>query len=171
MNIKYVYTPQESIYDVYNYQFNQACLKISHKLKMSETEEVTNDSYYDIGSLELDKQYETEHPLINIEAVDGEWIFNLLHALPTQEEYEAFEPETFDVQFEDFEVPKDAEIIQLEELIIPEEEPVVDQAVELLKANTKIDELKSYVNQAKEENETLVLSAIEMMMEMMQSST
>lgn len=168
--VKYIYTPQESIYDAYNYQFNEACLKVSHTLKISETEEVTNDSYYDISSLELDKKYDTKHPLINIESVDDELVFDLLHAVPTQEEYEAFEPEILDVEFEDFEVPEDVEIIQLKELINPESEPVVDQAAELLKANAKIDELESYVNQAKEENETLVLSAIEMMMEMMQSS-
>lgn len=165
--VKYIYTPQESIYDVYNYQFNQACLKVSHTLKMSETEEVTNDSYYDIGSLELDKKYDTKHPLINIETVDGEFVFDLLHAVPTQEEYEAFEPETLDVEFEDFKIPEDSEIIQLEELIIPETQPVVDQAAELLKANDKIAELEKYVNKTKIDNEALILSAIEMMTEMM----
>lgn len=165
--MKYIYTPQESIYDVYNYQFNETCLKVSHTLKISETEEVTNDSYYDIGSLELNKKYDTKHPLINIETINDELVFNLLHAVPTQEEYEVFEPETLDVEFEDFEIPEGIEIIELEELVFPDFEEPVDTATELAKANAKIAELEIYVNKTKSDNEALILSTIEMMTEMM----
>ena len=163
--MKYIYTPQESIYDVYNYQFNEACLKVSHTLKMSETEEVTNDSYYEIGSLELDKKYNTQHPLINIEAVDGEWIFNLLHALPTQEEYDEFEAEILDVEFEDFEIPEDAEIIQLEELVIPEPEPSpVDSLVrENAELKRSVDSLRSSMIQNNKNTEDLIVTLLAMM--------
>ena len=166
MNFKYVYTPQESIYDVYNYQFNQTCLKVSHKLKMSETEEVTSDSYYDIRSLELDKVYNTEHPLINIEAVDGECIFNLLYAVPTEEEYHAFEPEILDVEFEEFEIPEDAEIIHLEELVFPEPEPdPIDQVVAENKAlEVRLESMKRQLEEDRRVNEETTLELLELMM-------
>lgn len=163
--MKYIYTPQESIYDVYNYQFNEACLKVSHTLKMSETEEVTNVSYYNISSLELDKKYDTKHPLINIEAVDGEWIFNLLYAVPTQEEYQTFGPETLDVEFEDFQIPEDAEIIQLEELVVPEPEPSpVDNLVrENAELKRSLDSLRSSMIQSNKNTEDLIVTLLAMM--------
>lgn len=164
--MKYIYTPQESIYDTYEYQFNSTTLKIKHTMLLN-SEYVVKELYYNIENLELNKNYSTQHPLIKIETINDELVFNLLYALPTEEEYATFEPEILEVKFEEFEIPEDAEIIQLEELIIPEAEPIVDQAAELAKANAKITELETYVNNAQLENEALVLSAIEMMTEMM----
>lgn len=163
--MKYIYTAQESIYDVYNYQFNEDFLKVSHTLKMSETEEVTNDSYYDIGSLELNKKYDTKHPLINIETVEGELVFNLLHAVPTQDKYSAFEPETLDVEFEEFEIPEDAEIIQLEELVVPEPEPspVDNLKSENHELKNRISSLQSSMMKNQKDTEDLIVSLMMMM--------
>ena len=166
INIKYIYTPQESIYDTYEYQFNSTTLKIKHTMLLN-NEYVVKELYYNIENLELNKNYSTQHPLIKIETINDELVFNLLYALPTEEEYATFEPEILDVKFEEFEIPEDAEIIKLSELMFPDFEEQIDPVVELAEANNKIAELETYVNKTKADNEALILSTIEMMTEMM----
>ena len=125
--------------------------------------------YYNLSNIKEEATYARNEPIVFAKMESGEIKLEAQNFLLPDATHEELFPEWQDIEFEEFEIPEDAEIIQLEELINPESEPVVDQVAELLKANTKIDELETYVNQTKEENETLVLSAIEMIMEMMQS--
>lgn len=161
-DIEYVYGEEQILAKVYKVTLDENNEEVDR--------EIENTFYADFSEIEYEKIYPVNMPLSHVSRDEnGELYVEVINYIG----YEATEEESFPKEFapsiEEFEIPEDAEIIQLEELIIPEAESIVDQADELLKANTKIDELRNYVNQAKEENETLVLSAIEMIMEMMQS--
>ena len=157
INIKYIYTPQESIYDTYEYQFNSTTLKIKHTMLLN-NEYVVKELYYNIENLELNKNYSTQHPLIKIETINDELVFNLLYALPTEEEYATFEPEILDVKFEEFEIPEDAKVIRLEELMIEPPENETD------KLKNEIHILKQTIATERKNNETKMLELMELMM-------
>lgn len=157
INIKYIYTPQESIYDTYEYQFSSTTLKIKHTMLLN-NEYVVKELYYNIENLELNKNYSTQHPLIKIETINDELVFNLLYALPTEEEYEKFEPEILEVKFEEFEIPEDAKVIQLEELIIESPENEND------KLKNEIQVLKQTIVTERKNNEAQMLELMELMM-------
>lgn len=159
INIKYKYTPQESIYDTYEYQFNSTTLKIKHTMLLN-NEYVVKELYYNIENLELNKNYSTQHPLIKIETINDELVFNLLYALPTEEEYKTFEPEILEVKFEEFEIPEDAEVIHLEELMIETSE----NENEYLK--NEIQVLKQTIISERKNNEAQMLELMELMMNM-----
>ena len=163
-DIEYIYGEEQILAKVYKVTLDENNEEVDR--------EIENTFYADFSKIEYGKIYPVNMPLSHaFRDESGELYIEVINYIG----YEATEEESFPKEFvpsiEEFEIPEDAEIIQLEELINPESEPVVDQVAELLKANTKIDELETYVNQTKEENETLVLSAIEMMMEMMQIPT
>lgn len=157
ISIKYIYTPQESIYDTYEYQFNSTTLKIKHTMLLN-NEYVVKELYYNIENLELNKNYSTQHPLIKIETINDELVFNLLYALPTEEEYATFEPEILDVKFEEFEIPEDAKVIRLEELMIEPPENETD------KLKNEIHILKQTIATERKNNETKMLELMELMM-------
>ena len=159
INIKYRYTPQESIYDTYEYQFNSTTLKIKHTMLLN-NEDVVKELYYNIENLELNKNYSTQHPLIKIETINDELVFHLLYALPTEEEYATFEPEILEVKFEEFEIPEDAEIIHLEELMIE----TSGNENEYLK--NEIQALQQTIVAERKNNETQMLELMELMMGM-----
>lgn len=170
--MKILYSPQFNNEKKLEYYFSDNIIKAEESVyTKGENEkdilELSNTFYFDISNLEFGKFFQMQYPITQARIVDEELNIELLNFIKDDAPEEEKFPEWQEVEFEDFEIPEDAEIIQLEELIIPEAEPVVDQADELAKANAKIAELETYVNNAQLENEALVLSAIEMMTEMM----
>ena len=125
------------------------------------------EKYYDLSILKDGITYVRNEPVVFAKKESGEIRIEVQNFLLSDATHEERFPEWKDVEFEDFEIPEDAEIIQLEELVIPEFEEPEDPTLELQKANEKIARLEKYVNDTKAENEALVLSAIEIMTEMM----
>lgn len=159
-DIEYVYGEEQILAKVYKVTLDENNEEVDR--------EIENTFYADFSQIEYGKIYPVNMPLTHVSRDEnGELYIELVNYIG----YEATEEENFPEEFipstEDIEIPEDAKIIQLEEMVFSDFEEPVDPAVELAKANDKIAELETYVNKTKVDNEALILSTIEMMTEMM----
>lgn len=133
----------------------------------SDEDRLTEEYYYDLSNIEHGKvYYSTEYLYEPKRDNEGVLYIELLsHYTSDSEDDESLNPEWQDVEFEDFEIPEDAEIIQLEELIIPEPEPSpVDNLVrENAELKRSIDSLRSSMIQNNKNTEDLIVTLLAMM--------
>lgn len=159
-DIEYIYGEEQILAKVYKVILDENNEEVDR--------EIEKTFYADFSQIEYEKIYPVNMPLSHVSRDEnGELYIELVNYIG----YEATEEENFPEEFipstEDIEIPEDAKIIQLEEMVFSDFEEPVDPVVELAKANDKIAELETYVNKTKVDNEALILSAIEMMTEMM----
>lgn len=168
--MKILYSPQFNNEKKLEYYFSDNIIKAEESV-YTEVEdgedllEIRNTFYFDISNLEFGKFFKTQYPITQIKIVDEELNIELLNFIKDDATEEEKFPEWKDVEFEDFEIPEDAEIIQLEELIIPEPEPSpVDNLVrENAELKRSIDSLRSSMIQNNKNTEDLIVTLLAMM--------
>ena len=133
----------------------------------SDEDRITEEYYYGLSNIEHGKvYYSTEYLYEPKRDSEGVLYIELLsHYTSDSEDDGTINPEWQDVEFEDFEIPEDAEIIQLEELVIPEPEP---SPVDSLKAENhelknRISSLQSSMMKNQKDTEDLIVSLMMMM--------
>ena len=130
--------------------------------KLSET------LYYDFSNIETESTYIGNDVVSNAKR-DSEGILHIELLNPIKEDAsEEFRfPEWTDIEFEDFEIPEDAEIIQLEEVVISK--PEENDAIEKLEVDNRVltlrvEELKRQMEADQKANEEMTLELLELMM-------
>ena len=130
--------------------------------KLSET------LYYDLSSIETESTYVGDDVISNAKRDDdGALHVELLNPISEDSPEEFMFPEWQDAEFEDFEIPEDAEIIQLEEFVIPE--PEESSTIKKLESDNKaltlrVEELKREMESNKRANEDMTLELLDLMM-------
>lgn len=167
MKIKYVNQIRTDLKT--KYSFSESCLKIE-TLKLTEDEGKYVESliqvrYINLLNIDGDKIYALPEEFNEIKInTKNELELTLVNYI--LEDSEKID-ENFieDVEFEEFEIPEDAEIIELEELIIPEPEPSpVDNLVrENAELKRSIDSLRSSMIQNNKNTEDLIVTLLAMM--------
>lgn len=167
--MKILYSPQFNDENKIEYTFFGEIIKVEMST-LVENEEKSNfelDSvfYYDLSSVKEGGHTQSQEPIISAKRVDSEMIVELLMYIGSSATKEERFPEWQDVEFEDFEIPEDAEIIQLEELIIPEPEPSpVDNLIrENSELKKSVDSLRSSMIQSNKNTEDLIVTLLSMM--------
>lgn len=151
------------------YSFSESFIKIeTFRLTEEEgeyTESLVNVRYINLLNIDRDKIYilPEEFNEIKVNTEDELELTLVNHIVEDSEKID----ENFieEVEFEDFEIPEDAEIIQLEELIIPEPEPSpVDNLVrENAELKRSVDSLRSSMIQSNKNTEDLIVTLLAMM--------
>ena len=164
--MKILYSPQFNNKKKLEYYFSDNIIKAEEGVytEVEDGEEIlelSNTFYFDISNIEVGKFFKTQYPITQIRIVGEELNIELLNFIKDDAPEEEKFPEWQDVEFEDFEIPEGAEIIQLEELVIPEPEP---SPVDKLKAENK--ELSSKVEDLKKQLEFSDMTNQSMMFEM-----
>lgn len=101
-------------------------------------EELKEVVYFDLSTIEEGKPYIAHYPVISASKLEGVLKLEVLHFIGEGASEDERFPEWQEVELEDFEVPEDAEIIELEVLVFPE--PEVDpkeEELHLLKAQVE----------------------------------
>lgn len=130
--------------------------------KLSET------LYYDFSNIETELTYVGDDVVSNVKRDDSRMLhIEILNPINEDSPEELKFPEWFDVDFEDFTIPEDAEIIQLEELVISE--PEGNNAIEKLEGDNRaltlrVEELKKQMETDQKANEEMTLELLELMM-------
>ena len=168
--MKILYSPQFNNEKKLEYYFSDNIIKAEESV-YTEVEdgedllEIRNTFYFDISNLEFGKFFKTQYPITQIRIVDEELNIELLNFIKDDAPEEEKFPEWQDVEFEDFEIPEGAEIIQLEELIITEPEPSpVDNLIrENSELKRSLDSLRSSMIQSNKNTEDLIVTLLAMM--------
>ena len=168
--MKILYSPQFNNEKKLEYYFSDNIIKAEESVytKVEDGEdllEIRNTFYFDISNIEVGKFFKMQYPITQIRIVDEELNIELLNFIKDDAPEEEKFPEWQDVEFEDFEIPEDAEIIQLEELVIPEPEPSpVDNLVrENAELKRSLDSLRSSMIQSNKNTEDLIVTLLAMM--------
>lgn len=158
-DIEYVYGEEQILAKVYKITFDENNEEIDR--------EIENTFYADFSKIEYGKIYPVNMPLSNVSRDEnGELYIEVINYIG----YEATEEEAFPKEFtpsiKDFEIPEDAEVIQLEELEIPEPE---ENIIEKLEGNNRaltlrVEELKKQMESDKRANEEMTLEILDLMM-------
>lgn len=168
--MKILYSPQFNNKKKLEYYFSDNIIKAEESV-YTEVEdgedvlELSNTFYFDISNIEVGKFFKVQYPITQIRIVDEELNIELLNFIKDDAQEEEKFPEWQEVEFEDFEIPEDAEIIQLEELVIPEPEPSpVDNLVrENAELKRSLDSLRSSMIQSNKNTEDLIVTLLAMM--------
>lgn len=131
--------------------------------KLSET------LYYDLSNIQAESTYIGDDVVSNVKRdEDGALHVELLNPIKEDSPEEFRFPEWFDVEIEDFAVPEDAEIIQLEELAISETEENVIEKLEVDNRvlTLRVEELKRQMEADQKANEEMTLELLELMMDL-----
>lgn len=132
--------------------------------------EVVDVEYVDLKNVEEGKTYvNTSLYVKNIKVEDGILFFEVINYISEDAPEESRFPKWITPEKSEFEIPEDAKVIQFEELVIELPEKENDAKQELKKANEKIEQLEAYISQVKSDNEALITSTLEMMVEMTMS--
>ena len=159
-DIEYVYGEEQILAKVYKVTFDESNEEIDR--------EIENTFYADFSKIEYGKIYPVNMPLSNVSRDEnGELYIEVINYIG----YEATEEEAFPKEFtpsiKDFEIPEDAEIIQLEELVFPE--PEGNSTIEKLASDNRaltlrVEELKKQMESDKRANEEMTLEILDLMM-------
>lgn len=168
--MKILYSPQFNNEKKLEYYFSDNIIKAEESV-ITEVEdgedvlELSNTFYFDISNLEFGKFFQMQYPITQARIVDEELNIELLNFIKDDAPEEEKFPEWQEVEFEDFEIPEDAEVIQLEELVIPEPEPnPVDKLrVENYELKNRINYLQSSMTKNQKDTEDLIVSLMMMM--------
>lgn len=157
-DIEYIYGEEQILAKVYKVTLDENNEEVDR--------EIENTFYADFSEIEYGKIYPVNTPLAHASRdEDGELYIEVMNYIG----YEATEEEAFPKEFtpsiEDFEIPEDAEIIQLEELVMPEPEPsTVDNLVrENAELKRSVDSLRSSMIQSNKNTEDLIVTLLAMM--------
>ena len=160
-DIEYVYGEEQILAKVYKVTFDESNEEIDR--------EIENTFYADFSKIEYGKIYPVNMPLSNVSRDEnGELYIEVINYIG----YEATEEEAFPKEFtpsiKDFEIPEDAEIIKLEEMVItePESEPgSISQIIAKNKAlEVKLESMKRQLEEDRRMNEETTLELLELMM-------
>lgn len=161
-DIEYVYGEEQILAKVYKVTFDEINEEIDR--------EIENTFYADFSKIEYGKIYPVNMPLSNVSRDEnGELYIEVINYIG----YEATEEEAFPKEFtpsiKDFEIPEDAEIIQLEEMEIPEpEEDIIEKLESDNRALTlRVEELKKQMESDKRANEEMTLEILDLMMRLL----
>src|SRR5574344_2446356 len=158
-DIEYVYGEEQILAKVYKITFDESNEEIDR--------EIENTFYADFSKIEYGKIYPVNMPLSNVSRDEnGELYIEVVNYIG----YEATEEEAFPKEFtpsiKDFEISEDAEVIQLEEMEIPEpEEDIIEKLESDNRALTlRVEELKKQMEADKRANEEMTLEILDLMM-------
>lgn len=159
-DIEYVYGEEQILAKVYKVTLDKNNEEIDR--------EIENTFYADFSKIEYGKIYPVNMPLSNVSRDEnGELYIEVVNYIG----YEATEEEAFPKEFtpsiKDFEIPEDAEIIKLEEMVIPE--PEGNSTIEKLASDNRaltlrVEELKKQMESDKRANEKMTLEILDLMM-------
>ena len=157
-DIEYVYGEEQILAKVYKVTFDESNEEIDR--------EIENTFYADFSKIEYGKIYPVNMPLSNVSRDEnGELHIEVVNYIG----YEATEEEAFPKEFtpsiKDFEIPEDAEIIKLEEMVITEPEPdLIDQIIAENKAlEVRLESMKRQADEDRRMNERAILELLELM--------
>lgn len=158
-DIEYVYGEEQILAKVYKVTFDENNEEIDR--------EIENTFYADFSKIEYGKIYPVNMPLSNVSRDEnGELYIEVINYIG----YEATEEEAFPKEFtpsiKDFEIPEDAEIIQLEEMVFPDPEPdPIDQIIAENKAlEVRLESMKRQLEEDRRTNEEMTLGLLELIM-------
>lgn len=161
-DIEYIYGEEQILAKVYKVTLDESNEEIDR--------EIENTFYADFSKIEYGKIYPVNMPLSNVSRDEnGELYIEVINYIG----YEATEEEAFPKEFtpsiKDFEIPEDAEIIQLEEMEIPEpEEDIIEKLESDNRALTlRVEELKKQMESDKRANEEMTLEILDLMMRLL----
>ena len=123
--------------------------------------------YYDFNNIQTESTYVGDDVISSAKRdEDGTLHVELLNPISEDSPEEIRFPEWQDAEFEDFEIPEDAEIIQLEEFVIPE--PEENSTIEKLESDNRaltlrVEELKKQMESDKRANEETTLEILDLM--------
>lgn len=163
---KMLKSPQSNNEVKIEYYFNESLILMAEIFECNEENEQFESKkilYFDLSSLKSDTHYIGEYPVSSILTFDDEVKIDVINAVGDEWTDDEANPKWEEVEFEEFEIPEDAGIIRLEELVVADLNTNPNPMIELEKANQKIDQLETYVKQIKDENEALIMSTLEMM--------
>ena len=161
-------SPQSNSQVKIEYSFNESFMLMAEIFKYNEESEQFESEkilYFDLSSLKSDTHYIGEYPVSSIITSDDEVEIDVINAVGDEWTDDEANPKWEEIEFEEFEIPEDAEIIQLEELVIPEPEPSpVDNLVrENAELKRSLDSLRSSMIQNNKNTEDLIVTLLAMM--------
>lgn len=161
-------SPQSNSQVKIEYSFNELFMLMSEIFEYNEESEQFESKkvlYFDLSSLKSDTHYIGEYPVSSILTFDDEVKIDVINAVGDEWTDDEANPKWEEIEFEDFEIPEDAEIIQLEELVIPEPEPspVDDLVRENAELKRSVDSLRSSMIQSNKNTEDLIVTLLAMM--------
>lgn len=144
--MRILYSPQFNDENKIEYTFFGEIIKVETST-LVEKEEKSNfelDSvfYYDLSSVKEGTHSRGKHHIVSARRVAGELEIQLLMYIGDDASQDERFPEEFVSEDEQFDIPEGTEIIQLEEIVMPE--PETDKAEEVVKEN---EELKRKISQ------------------------
>ena len=167
--MKILYSPQFNEKNKIEYTFFREIIKVEIST-LVEKEEKSNfelDSvfYYDLSSVKEGIHSHGKHPFVSARRVAEELEIQLLIYIGDDASQDERFPELFIPEDIEFDIPEDAEIIQLEELVMPEPEP---DPVDSLKSENhelrqSIKALRNSMVQNQQDTEELVITLLSMM--------
>ena len=157
-DIEYIYGEEQILAKVYKVTLDENNEEVDR--------EIEKTFYADFSQIEYEKIYPVNMPLSHVSRDEnGELYIELVNYIG----YEATEEENFPEEFipstEDIEIPEDAKIIQMEEMVISEPEP---SPVDSLKAENhelrqSIQSLKDSMVKSNKNTEDLIVTLLSMM--------
>lgn len=158
-DIEYIYGEEQILAKVYKVTLDENNEEVDR--------EIENTFYADFSKIEYGKIYPVNMPLSNVSRDEnGELYIEVINYIG----YEATEEEAFPKEFtpsiKDFEIPEDAEIIKLEEMVVSEpEENIIEKLEGDNRALTlRVEELKRQMESDKRANEEMTLEVLDLMM-------
>lgn len=129
-------------------------------------EELVSTTYFDLSNVEQDKLYIPQHPIGSVSKGGDILRVELLNYIGSDATEEERFPEWTDLEETEFDIPEDAIIYQLEEMIIPDPpENELDKVIRENKAlEAKIDELKQQINKDRQINEQTNMELLNLLM-------
>lgn len=161
-------SPQSNSQVKIEYSFNESFMLMAEIFEYNEESEQFESKkilYFDLSSLKSNTHYIGEYPVSSILTFDDEVEIDVINAVGDEWTDDEANPKWEEVEFEEFEIPEDAEIIQLEELIIPEPEP---SPVDSLKAENhelknRISSLQNSMAKNQRDTEDLIVNLMMML--------
>lgn len=157
-DIEYIYGEEQILAKVYKVTLDENNEEVDR--------EIENTFYADFSQIEYEKIYPVNMPLAHVSRDEnGELYIELVNYIG----YEATEEENFPEEFipstEDIEIPEDAKIIQLEEMVFsePESSPVDSLKAENYELKNRINSLQSSMTKNQKDTEDLIVSLMMMM--------
>lgn len=161
--MRILYSPQFNDKNKIEYTFFGEIIKaeISTLVEKEEKSNFELDSvfYYDLSNVKEDTHSHGKDHVVSARRVAGELEIQLLMYIDDDASQDERFPEEFVSEDEEFDIPEGTEIIQLEEIAMPEPEP--DKVEEVVKENEelkrKISQLEKRVKIESETNTSMIL--------------
>ena len=132
-----------------------------------DTEDVLQELYYSFDNIEVGKIYDLDEYVFSVSKDEDGLSLELIYFVQENAVDEELDVDELIEQVE-LDLSDGIEFVRLRELELPSFEEN-DAKQELKKANEKIEQLEAYISQVKSDNEALITSTLEMMVEMTMS--